>query len=213
MTRGALPLVLAVACLAAACSRHDAAWRQAEAEGTDAAYEAYLAAYPDGRNAHLARARLAKLKEDREWSRAERLGTPESYQRYLAQHPDGRFAPVARERLAVFLEPPPAAAAATPADEQPAAAGADHWLQLGAFVGGAAAAEEAWRRLSAEHGGPLGGLGHRIERTPLANGDLWRLYAGPVAPADGAARCAALAARDASCLLRAAPQGPTEVTK
>ena len=220
MTRWVLPLVLAAACLVAACSRQDAAWRQAEAAGTEAAYQAYLEAYPDGLNARLAQSRLARLREDREWSRAERLGTPESYQRYLARHPDGRFAAVARERLAAFLEPPPAApvvsppaAAATAPGVRPPSGGADHWLQLGAFVGGEAAAEEAWRRLRAEHGGPLEGLGHRIERIPLDSGDLWRLQAGPVDRGSGVERCAELVARGASCLLRAPQPGEIEVRK
>lgn len=225
--RAATVVLLAAACLVAGCSRQDAAWRQAQAEGTEAAYEAYLDAYPDGLNAAAAQHRLGALREDREWSRAERLGTPESYQRYLARHPDGRRAEVARERLAVFLEPlpprspaRPAQAAADPEAEPPAPvngatpfAGGGRWLQLGAFVGGEAAAEAAWRRLAAEHAEALGGLERRIVRARLESGDLWRLYAGPVAAGDGEARCAVLRGRGASCLLRAEQQVMIQVTK
>jgi hypothetical protein len=201
-------LLLVVACLvAAACSRQDAAWRQAEAAGTESGYQSYLDVYPDGLNAHEARRRLAVLRDDREWSRAERLGTPESYQRYLARYPDGARVQVARERLAVFLEPPP------PEPEVPVAPAPDHWLQLGAFVGGEAAAEVAWQRLAAEHEEALRGLGHRVIRTPLDSGDLWRLFAGPVAAEEGESRCATIRSRGASCLLRAAQQVMNDVTR
>jgi hypothetical protein len=246
-------LLLVAACLAAgACSRQDAAWRQAESRGTESGYQSYLEDYPDGLNAHEARRRLADLQDDREWSRAERLGTPESYQRYLARYPEGSRVQVARERLAVFLEPPPVAApvplpvpepdpepvqesvtgsggdslpvtAAAPAAVAPEAAGVatgtmpldtglpapsapDHWLQLGAFVGGEAAAGAAWRRLATDYEEALRGLDHRVIRAPLASGDLWRLFAGPVTPEDGEARCGAIRRAGGSCLLRAGQQ-------
>ncbi len=251
-------LLLVAACLAAsACSRHDAAWRQAESQGTESGYQTYLEAYPDGLSAHEARRRLASLQDDREWSRAERLGTPESYQRYLARFPEGTRVQVARERLAVFLEPPlplvlrePAAvpepepepepgdgvgenytpvdpaypaviepdasdvlaAAMAPDTGVPAPSVPEHWLQLGAFVGGEAAAEAAWQRLAAEHGEALGGLGHRIIRAPLDSGDLWRLFAGPVTAAEGDARCGGIRLAGGSCLLRAGPQVMNRVT-
>lgn len=207
--RWAALLVLAAA--VAGCSRQDAAWRQAESDGSDAAYLAYLEAYPDGVNAGVARDRLAALRETREWSRAERIGTPESYQRFLARHPEGARAAVARERLGVFHEPPPAAA---PVVEEPAtpARQAEHWLQLGAFVGGEAAAEMAWQRLAALQGGPLSGLAPRIVRARLQSGDLWRLFAGPVDAADGETRCAALEQAGESCLLRQAGADMNRVT-
>jgi hypothetical protein len=202
--------VLVLAAAAAGCSRQDAAWRQAESEGTDAAYLAYLETYPDGVNASVARDRLAALREDREWSRAERIGTPESYQRFLARHPEGARAAVARERLGVFHEPPPPA----PVVEEPATPvlPAEHWLQLGAFVGGEAAAGTAWQRLSALQGGPLAGLAPRIVRARLPSGDLWRLFAGPVDAADGETRCAALRQAGESCLLRQAGADMNRVT-
>lgn len=240
-------LLLVAACLAAgACSRQDAAWRQAESQGTESGYQSYLATYPDGINAHEARRRLVALQDDREWSRAQRLGTPESYQRYLARFPEGTRSQVARERLAVFLEPPPAAApaplpepvqepgvdpgadaipvattdptvmepdasdvaaaATTPDTRAPVPSTPDHWLQLGAFVGGEAAAEAAWRRLAVEHEEPLRGLGYRIIRAPLDSGDLWRLFAGPVTAGEGDTRCAAIRLAGGSCLLRAGSQ-------
>jgi hypothetical protein len=210
-------LLLVAACLAAvACSRQDAAWHQAEAHGTESGYQSYLESYPDGLYAHEARRRLARLQDDREWSRAERLGTPESYQRYLSRYPEGARAKVAQERLAVFLQPPvsDADAAAPQADiEVTAPAARDHWLQLGAFVGGEPAAEAAWQRLAAEHPQALQGLGHRIIRTPLGSGDLWRLFAGPVPAGEGEARCAAIRFDGGSCLLRAELQVMNRVTK
>jgi cell division septation protein DedD len=238
-------LLLVAVCLAAgACSRQDAAWRQAESQGTESGFQSYLETYPDGLNAHEARRRLAELQDGREWSRAQRLGTPESYQRYLARFPEGARVQVARERLTVFLEPPPAAAGPGPIAESrpgmpiastdlvpaqeidapdavdvavsdavprpdphaPPTTGPDHWLQLGAFVGGEAAADMAWQRLALEHGESLRGLGHRVIRTPLDSGDLWRLFAGPVTAGEGETRCGAIRLAGGSCLLRAGPQ-------
>jgi hypothetical protein len=188
VSRGFVSVALVVALLVAGCSRQEAAWRSADSMGTAAAYEAYLESYPAGTHAAAARARVAALREAREWSHAERLGTPESYQRYLAGYPDGQHAAAARDRLAVFME-------TAPAD--------DHWLQLGAFVGGRAAAEVAWQQLRAEHGDLLEGLEHRVIQAPLDSGNLWRLSAGPLAADVGAARCEALRNRGSSCLLRA----------
>jgi hypothetical protein len=105
------------------------------------------------------------------------------------------------------------ASAPSPDPGTPASPGPDHWLQLGAFVGGEAAAEAAWQRLSAEHQDALLGLGHRIIRAPLDSGDLWRLFAGPLAAGEGEARCGMLRLAGASCLLRAQPQVMNHVTK
>lgn len=196
-------LLLVAVCLAAgACSRQDAAWRQAESQGTESGFQSYLETYPDGLNAHEARRRLAELQDGREWSRAQRLGTPESYQRYLARFPEGARVQVARERLAVFLEPP----APLPDPEVPSLPGPDHWLQLGAFVGGEAAADTAWQRLAVEHEEALRGLGHRVIRAPLDSGDLWRLFAGPVTAGEGETRCGAIRLAGGSCLLRGGQQ-------
>ncbi len=221
MSRRLAALALIAASLAAGCSRQDAAWRQAEAEGTEAAYAAYLEAYPDGVKAGHAQARLVEIREAREWSRAERLGTPESYQRFLARHPEGARAAVARERLAAFLEPPPAPVPVLQrpaAPPPPGAAAAEvealpgHWLQLGAFVGGESAAAAAWRRLADERGEAIAGLTPRIVVARLPGGDLWRLFAGPVDAATGESRCAALRQAGESCLLRQAPEDMIRVT-
>jgi cell division septation protein DedD len=226
VNRGLAPVALVVALLLAGCSRQEAAWRSADSAGTVAAYETYLESYPAGTHAATARVRAAALREAREWSHAERLGTPESYQRYLAAYPDGQHAATARDRLAVFMQPPvrqpaarltaptaatPQTAASTGSVAQPPPSGADagaapanqHWLQLGAFVGGRAAAEDAWQQLVGQHGDLLHGLEHRVILAPLDSGDLWRLSAGPLAADEGAARCAALQSRGSSCLLRA----------
>ena len=219
MSRGFVSVALVVALLVAGCSRQEAAWRSADSMGTAAAYEAYLESYPAGTHAAAARARVAALREAREWSHAERLGTPESYQRYLAAYPDGQHAAAAHDRLAVFMQPleqqePPRAAADSavaagavaqrpaPAADPGTAPANDHWLQLGAFVGGSATAEVAWQQLLAEHGDLLDGLEHRVILAPLDSGNLWRLSAGPLAADEGAARCEALRNRGSSCLLR-----------
>ncbi len=117
---GWLLLLLAAGLLIGACSRQEAAWRDARQADTDAAYSAYLEDHPAGVHAAEARQRVGELREQQAWQRALRFDTPESYQRYLAAHPDGRYGDAARGRLAEFLR---ARAAVEPAAQDAAGAG------------------------------------------------------------------------------------------
>ncbi len=176
---------LAVA-TAAGCSRQEADWRDAERAGTAAAYEAYLAQYPAGPHAALARARVEALREEQDWARAERLRTPEAWQRYLSERPDGRHAAEAQELLAAFV----------PGVGDPEAG----WsVQLGAFSGesGAKAARE---RLLALHRSELAGLELAVLAPSGPGEDVWRLRAGPLAEAGARALCARLRARGVDCV-------------
>jgi len=90
-------------------------WESADRDGSLAGYEAYLAQFPDGTFAALARARVARLRapvatpapaasspdiEMRFWESADRGGSVAAYEAYLAQFPNGAFAPLARARVA-----------------------------------------------------------------------------------------------------------------
>lgn len=84
--------------------------------GDEAGLRAYLARYPRGLFADVARARLAEIdaakareeiRRDREaWDAAQAVDTVRAYQRYLANFPNGRFAAAARARIADLSAPP-----------------------------------------------------------------------------------------------------------
>lgn len=174
------------AATAAACSRQEAGWQEAERAGTAAAYEAYLAEYPAGPHAAVARARLDALREEQDWARAERLRTPEAWQRYLSEWPEGGHAAEARELLADFV--PGVAPEET-----------GWWAQLGAYSGEGRAVAES-QRLGDLHGAELGGVGLSVLAPAVPDTDVWRLRAGPLAEADARALCARLSARGVDCV-------------
>ena len=78
--------------------RDDMAWGWAVVADNVAAYERYLAVWPDGRHASEARRRLDGFA----WDDARRTGTVVSYQAYLERSPQGRHASEARQRLDDF---------------------------------------------------------------------------------------------------------------
>lgn len=76
-----------------------AAFARAEALGTLAAYEDYLAAYPTGRQAEQARAALPESREIALFEQAKAEGTAEGYEAYLEGFPTGLLADEARRLL------------------------------------------------------------------------------------------------------------------
>lgn len=212
---GWLLLPVAAGLLFGACSRQEAAWRDARQADTDAAYSAYLADHPAGMHAGEARQRVGELREQQAWQRALRFDTPESYQQYLAAHPDGRYGDAARERLAGFLRaraatgPVPPAAAGPAVEPAPPVAGtliaeaasAGYRVQFGAFGEGEQAARDAWQGLRGRHPNLLGPLVPRVDVVTREGRSLWRLQAGPVSEPRAREICAALAARGADCIV------------
>lgn len=103
-----------VAAAGAAASRDDPNaeiefWRATQKLDSPEAYQTYLAEYPDGRFARLARLSLAarspgaarpvETSPDFEaWKRAQARDTLDAYRNYLDEHPEGLFAPAARAR-------------------------------------------------------------------------------------------------------------------
>lgn len=82
-------------------------WNGTGAGVDEAGLRAYLARYPDGIFASLARDRLASLEaearaqDDRAaWARAQDADTLQAYRRYLSEHPEGAFTAQARRRVA-----------------------------------------------------------------------------------------------------------------
>jgi len=90
----------------AAKAAEQEAWAQAERGATPESYEAYLAVYPAGSYATLAKTRAKKLSQDKRaieeqmiWQSAERSGKPKEVQAYLDLYPKGRFVPLAKAKL------------------------------------------------------------------------------------------------------------------
>jgi formylglycine-generating enzyme required for sulfatase activity len=86
-------------------------WEVIERANTIRDYEAYLAEYPQGRFAALAKTRVKALIEEKLaqeeaalWKAVELTGKKEDLQAYLAKFPEGRNAPTASARLAAILK-------------------------------------------------------------------------------------------------------------
>lgn len=78
-------------------------WRDTGQGSDEAGLRAYLARYPNGLFADVARARLAEIEagRDREaWNLARGIDTVDAYNRYLRDYPNGLFAAEARARIA-----------------------------------------------------------------------------------------------------------------
>ena len=104
----------------AARERADRAFWTATGEaGDEAGLRAYLARYPQGLFADVARARIAAIEEAREqeraeaerrrdraaWDTASRRDTTQAYRAYLAEFPRGEFAALAQDRIDAIERP------------------------------------------------------------------------------------------------------------
>lgn len=84
-------------------------WDATGGRGDEAGLRAYLARYPEGLYADIARMRIAAIEEDRgdaparrdraAWDRARTSDTVAAYRRYLDAWPEGAFAAAARARI------------------------------------------------------------------------------------------------------------------
>ncbi len=200
--------ILAASVLAA-CDRRESAWRDAQRDDSQAAYQAYLELYPTGVHAAEARAELEARREGEEWARAERLGTPEAWQRYLAGWPDGRHAAEARRLLVAFIPPPRPEPLPEPVWQQapgPEAPAGNFEIQLGAWSD-EALARAGFERFIGAHADALAGTGLRLAGPGESGDALWRLRAGPFDETTARSRCADLVGAGVSCVpVSPAPQ-------
>lgn len=82
--------------------QEDRFWTRTKEIATVAAYERYLARYPEGTYTTDAKRTLAKARNDADradWLEAKRLDTAGAYDRYLDLHPRGKFADIAQRRF------------------------------------------------------------------------------------------------------------------
>ena len=100
-----------------AATPEDARWRVASSLNNASAYENYLAEYPNGRYAPMARATLDSLRasadpepalsapdpamqEETLWTAVRKIDKPLAYESFLRRYPNGRYASAARGSLA-----------------------------------------------------------------------------------------------------------------
>ncbi|MEQ8861491.1 MAG: SPOR domain-containing protein [Pseudomonadales bacterium] len=81
------------------CDRQEAAWQEAQATDTAAAYQAYLEEHGDSPQAVEAEQRIRALQRTKLWEEARQADTADAYRRFLEQFPDADRAEQARERL------------------------------------------------------------------------------------------------------------------
>lgn len=81
------------------CANPEADWQKAEAENTEAAYQAFLEKHPEGEWAERAQAQLDALKDARDWENAQTADAIEAYNNYLLAHPAGAHMGEARQRI------------------------------------------------------------------------------------------------------------------
>jgi outer membrane protein assembly factor BamD (BamD/ComL family) len=92
--------VLTCAVLLAACGSAKYEWSQANSLNTVAAYQAFLAKYPNDVHAADAKTRIADLQDTQAWDTAQAASSTEGYQRYLTAEPSGSHAQAARDEIA-----------------------------------------------------------------------------------------------------------------
>jgi cell division protein FtsN len=95
-----LAAALAALALVSACNNPEADWQKAQAENTEAAYQAFLEKNPEGEWAQKAQAELDAIKDRRDWENAQTSDAIEAYNSYLLAHPTGEHMGEARQRIA-----------------------------------------------------------------------------------------------------------------
>lgn len=95
-----LAAAAAVCVVLAACSNPEADWQKAQAENTEAAYQAFLEKHPEGEWAQKAQSELDNIKDLQDWQNAQTADAIEAYNNYLLAHPTGVHMGEARQRIA-----------------------------------------------------------------------------------------------------------------
>jgi hypothetical protein len=85
-----------------ACSSSESDWKKADAQGTVAAYQAFLKDHPNNAHADQARDRIHALEDEQAWADAQKTNTLESFQTYLQNQPKGVHSAEAHDRIATL---------------------------------------------------------------------------------------------------------------
>ena len=85
-----------------ACSSAESDWKKADAQGTVAAYQAFLKDHPKNAHADQARDRIYALEDEQAWADSQKTNTQESFQAYLQNQPKGVHSAEAHDRIAAL---------------------------------------------------------------------------------------------------------------
>jgi SPOR domain len=86
----------------AACTSAESDWKKADAQGTVAAYQAFLKDHPNNAHADQARDRIHALEDEQAWADAQKNNTLEGFQAYLQNQPKGVHSAEAHDRIAAL---------------------------------------------------------------------------------------------------------------
>jgi hypothetical protein len=210
-----LPGLLFCAVLLVACGSAKYEWSQASNLNTIAAYQAFLAKYPNDVHAADAKNRIAELKDAQAWSAAQAASSVEGYQQYLTAEPSGAQAQAARDEIVKRER----AAAWRTAQTNETAQSLQDFLQRYPTGMEADAARDKLKML-AGYRAELGtahskGMAERERDTlakrfgknlqqvvvlePDANSHDYRITSAPMSQADATAACAAVKQAGRSC--------------
>ncbi len=189
-------------------------WQKARDTDSPEAYQAFLKQYPEGKWTEEARIRIENFSLAQTPSGSP-AGTPTGAPTGAATGTPG--AADAAEKPAATA-PKPAAAKAAPATQpshtgsatkhagskadHASSSGSGHYLvQLGAFSAGKAAAEQGWTHISGAHASLFKGVSHRVVTAKGPKGSLFKLQATGLSRSQAHSLCAALKARQQSCIV------------
>ena len=95
-------MILSTVVVLVACSSAESDWKKADAQGTVAAYQAFLKDHPNNAHADQARDRIHALEDEQAWADAQKTNTLESFQAYLQNQPKGVHSAEAHDRIAAL---------------------------------------------------------------------------------------------------------------
>lgn len=98
-------LCLLTAATPLGCSSPAADWNQATAQGTAAAYQAFLNKNPNDPHAADARQRIQTIQDGDTWITARTANSVDSYQQYIAAEPHGAYVQGARNQIMALQRP------------------------------------------------------------------------------------------------------------
>jgi len=95
-------MILLTVVVLVACSSPESDWEKADAQGTVAAYQAFLKDHPSNVHADQARDRIHALEDEQAWAEAQKTNTQESFQTYLQNQPKGVHSAEAHDLIAAL---------------------------------------------------------------------------------------------------------------
>ena len=169
-------------------------WQLARDADSPESYQSFLKQYPEGKWTEEARIRVENFNLAQAPAGAPGASPPAASSA-TAPAPG---APSATLPPLVTHKPAPAAAPSVET-KAPVAAAGSYGVQLGAFSGGAKAADRHWAKLTKKYPAGLQGLTPIVHKTKSSKGNVYRLQVTGLSRANAMAICKQLKAKGDSC--------------